>query len=48
MKWGLEMYKTLFSTTIPIFTIVVRRAYGIGGAILVDCRDPNCRVAWCV
>lgn len=46
MKWGLEMYKTLFGTTIPIFTIVIRRCYGIGGAILVDCREPNCRVAW--
>ena len=46
MKWGLEMYKTLFSTTIPIFTVITRRCYGIGGAILVANRDPNTRVAW--
>jgi acetyl-CoA carboxylase carboxyltransferase component len=46
MKWGLEMYKTLFSTTIPIFSVVTRRCYGIGGAILVANRDPNTRVAW--
>lgn len=48
MKWGLDMYKTLFTTTIPIFTVVVRRCYGIGGAIFVNCRDPVCRVAWLV
>lgn len=46
MKWGLEMYKTLFSTTVPVFTIIMRRCYGIGGAILVANRDPNTRVAW--
>ncbi|KAF1811448.1 propionyl-CoA carboxylase beta chain [Eremomyces bilateralis CBS 781.70] len=46
MKWGLEMYKTLFGSTIPIFSVVIRRCYGIGGSILADCRDPNCRVAW--
>ena len=46
MKWGLEMYKTLFGSTIPIFSIVMRRCYGIGGAILVAPRDPNTRVAW--
>ena len=45
---GLEMYKTLFSTTIPIFTVITRRCYGIGGAILVANRDPNTRVAWLV
>lgn len=46
MKWGLEMYKTLFSTTVPIFSVITRRCYGIGGAILVANRDPNTRVAW--
>jgi acetyl-CoA carboxylase carboxyltransferase component len=46
MKWGLEMYKTLFSTTMPVFSVVLRRCYGIGGAILVAPRDPNTRVAW--
>lgn len=46
MKWGMELYKVYFSTTIPIFTAVIRRCYGIAGAILADCRNPNCRVAW--
>ena len=48
MKWGTELYKVYFSTTIPIFTAVIRRCYGIAGAILADCRNPNCRVAWWV
>lgn len=46
MKWGLEMYKTLYSSTVPVFTVVTRRCYGIGGAILIGSREPNIRVAW--
>ena len=46
IKWGLEMCKTIFSTTVPIFSVVMRRCYGVGGAILIDNRDPNVRVAW--
>ncbi|OAP56373.1 propionyl-CoA carboxylase beta chain [Fonsecaea erecta] len=46
MKWAMELCKAYFSTTIPIYTIITRRCYGIGGAILVDNRNPNCRVAW--
>jgi len=46
MKWAMELCKTYFTTTIPIFTTIVRRCYGIGGVILVDNREPNCRVAW--
>lgn len=42
------MYKTLFQTTIPVFTVVIRRCYGIGGSILIGCRDPSIRVAWFV
>jgi len=46
MKWAMELCKTYFTTTIPIFTTIIRRCYGIGGVILVDNREPNCRVAW--
>lgn len=46
MKWGLEMYKTLYSTTMPVFTVVIRRCYGIGGSILIGNREPMLRVAW--
>lgn len=46
MKFGTELYKVYFTTTIPIFTVVTRRCYGIAGAILADCRNPSYRVAW--
>ncbi|KAK5175519.1 uncharacterized protein LTR77_000658 [Saxophila tyrrhenica] len=46
MKWGLEMYKTLWSTTVPVFTVVLRRCYGIGGSILIGSREMSPRVAW--
>ena len=46
MKWGTDLWKIYFSTTVPIFTLVTRRCYGIGGAIMADCREPNVRVAW--
>ncbi|OQV01258.1 Carboxyl transferase domain-containing protein [Cladophialophora immunda] len=46
MKWAMELCKAYFATTIPIYTVIIRRCYGIGGAILVDNRNPNCRVAW--
>jgi len=46
MKWAMELCKTYFTTTIPIFTVIIRRCYGIGGVILVDNREPNHRVAW--
>ena len=46
MKWGTDLWKVYFGTTIPIFSLVTRRCYGIGGAILADCREPNVRVAW--
>lgn len=46
MKWAMELCKTYFTTTIPIFSTIIRRCYGIGGVILVDNREPNCRVAW--
>jgi acetyl-CoA carboxylase carboxyltransferase component len=48
MKWGTDLFKTYYTTSIPIFTIVVRRCYGIAGSILADCRAPRARVAWLV
>lgn len=46
MKYGVELGKAYFSTTIPIFNILVRKCYGVAGAIMTDCRDPHHRVAW--
>lgn len=46
MKWGTELFKVYHTTTMPVFTCIVRRCYGIGGVILADSRDPAPRVAW--
>lgn len=46
MKWGVELGKTLFSTTMPIFSIIVRKCYGVAGGLQADCREPQMRVGW--
>ena len=46
MKWGTELFKVYHTTTMPVFSCIVRRCYGIGGVILIDSRDPAPRVAW--
>ena len=46
MKWGTELFKVYHTTTMPIFSCIVKRCYGIGGVILADSRDPAPRVAW--
>ena len=46
MKWGVELGKAYFSTTVPIFSVLVRKCYGVAGGIMVDCRDPHMRVGW--
>lgn len=46
MKYGVELGKAYFSTTVPIFDVLVRKCYGVAGGIMTDCRDPHNRVAW--
>ncbi|KAF2152659.1 ClpP/crotonase [Myriangium duriaei CBS 260.36] len=46
MRWGVELAKTYYATTMPIFSVVVRRVYGVAGGVMLDCRDPRMRVAW--
>lgn len=46
MRWGVELAKTYYATTMPVFSVVVRRVYGVAGAVMLDCRDPRMRVAW--
>lgn len=46
MRWGVELAKAYYSTTIPLFSVIVRKVYGVAGGIMVDCRDPRMRVAW--
>lgn len=35
MRWGVELAKTYFSTTTPVFSVVTRRVYGVAGGIMV-------------
>ncbi|KIW25794.1 uncharacterized protein PV07_08938 [Cladophialophora immunda] len=46
MRWGVELGKAYISTTIPIFSVLTRRVYGVAGGIMVACRDPMASVAW--
>ncbi|KAL4933171.1 acyl-CoA carboxylase subunit beta [Aspergillus undulatus] len=46
MRWGIELAKTYFSTTTPIFNVITRRAYGVAGGVMLGARDPVVQVAW--
>ncbi|CAK1367597.1 unnamed protein product [Cercospora beticola] len=46
MRWGVELTKAYYTTTMPIFSVIVRKTYGVAGGVIVDCRDPHSRVAW--
>ncbi|KAI4710874.1 hypothetical protein J4E89_004464 [Alternaria sp. Ai002NY15] len=46
MRHGVTLAATYYSTTMPIFNVIVRRVYGVAGGIMLDCRDPRMRVAW--
>lgn len=46
MRHGVQLATTYYSTTMPIFSVIVRRVYGVAGGIMLDCRDPRMRVAW--
>jgi acetyl-CoA carboxylase carboxyltransferase component len=46
MKWGVALAMVYYSTTIPIFSVITRKCYGVAGAVMVDNRRPNMRVAW--
>ncbi|GAB7341039.1 hypothetical protein MBLNU457_7364t2 [Dothideomycetes sp. NU457] len=46
MRWGVELAKAYYGTTMPIFSVVTRRVYGVAGGVMLDCRSPRMRVAW--
>lgn len=46
MRWGVELAKTYYTTTIPIFNVVTRRVFGVAGGIMLGSRDPVMQVAW--
>lgn len=46
MRHGVALGMTYFSTTMPIFSVITRRVYGVAGGLMLDARDPRMRVAW--
>jgi acetyl-CoA carboxylase carboxyltransferase component len=46
MRHGVNLGTAYYATTMPIFSVITRRVYGIAGALLLDSRDPRMRVAW--
>lgn len=46
MRHGVALGTTYFSTTMPVFSVITRKAYGVAGGIMLDCRDPRMRIAW--
>ncbi|CAG8089739.1 unnamed protein product [Penicillium nalgiovense] len=46
MRWGVELAKAYFSTTVPVFSVVTRRVFGVAGGVMLGCRDPSMQVAW--
>eukprot|EP00002_Diphylleia_rotans_P031382 TRINITY_DN6519_c0_g1_i1.p1 TRINITY_DN6519_c0_g1~~TRINITY_DN6519_c0_g1_i1.p1 ORF type:complete len:501 (-),score=103.13 TRINITY_DN6519_c0_g1_i1:610-2112(-) len=46
IRKGASAIASLYSSNVPWFTVIIRRAFGVGGAALVDRGDPDVRVAW--
>jgi len=46
MRHGINLAMAYYSTTMPVFSVVTRRAYGVAAGVMLDCRDPRMRVAW--
>ncbi|KAK8039871.1 hypothetical protein PG993_008282 [Apiospora rasikravindrae] len=46
MRHGVQLAMAYYSTTTPVFSVVTRRAYGVAGGVMLDCREPRTRVAW--
>ncbi|KAI1333533.1 ClpP/crotonase [Xylariaceae sp. FL0016] len=46
MRHGVNLALAYYSTTMPVFSVVTRRVYGVAGGVMLDCRDPRTRVAW--
>jgi len=46
MRHGVDVATTYYSTTMPMFSVIMRRVYGVAGGAMLDGRDPRMRIAW--
>ncbi|MEX1279188.1 MAG: carboxyl transferase domain-containing protein [Acidimicrobiia bacterium] len=47
LRHGVEMIAALYQATVPYFSVIVRRVFGVAGAAMVDRNErANMRVAW--
>lgn len=46
LRRGVTAIAALYQLTVPYFSVIVRRVFGVAGAALVDRGTPNMRVAW--
>ncbi|KAJ5104806.1 hypothetical protein NUU61_002153 [Penicillium alfredii] len=46
MRWGVELAKAYYTTTVPIFNVITRRVFGVAGGVMLSSRDPVMQVAW--
>lgn len=46
MRHGVNLTSTYHATTMPVFNVLTRRAYGVAGQIMLACREPRTMVAW--
>ncbi len=46
VRRGATAIAALYQMSVPVFTVIIRRAFGVAGAALVDRGEPDVRVAW--
>ncbi|KAF1982007.1 ClpP/crotonase [Aulographum hederae CBS 113979] len=46
MRHGITLAGAYYATTMPVFSIVTRRCFGVAGGVMVGCREPRMCVAW--
>ncbi len=46
IRRGVAAIAALYQLTVPFFSVIVRRAFGVAGAAYVDRGEPDLRVAW--
>jgi acetyl-CoA carboxylase carboxyltransferase component len=46
MRHGIGLATTYHATTMPVFSVVTRRSYGVAGGIMLGCREPRMAIAW--